>query len=224
MSIRRSPLTTLLLVAIIAVYIVEMMKGGSTDTVVIYTLGGITAETLPNGEWWRLLAAMFLHIGLAHLALNVWALWQVGGLFEILFGSRRFAVTYFVSGIVASLSSAFFIPAQSVAAGASGAIFGVIGALIFALKRSPRWRHEPWARGLTQQLVAWAGFNILIGWFFPGIDNSAHLGGFAAGLLLGFVPHRVPPPPASGMLIEAAPVEPASRSPQDQAEIGRREE
>ena len=119
-------------------------------------------------------------------------------------------MTYFVSGIAASITSAIFIVSNGVAAGASGAIFGVLGALIVSIRRSPRFRHASWTRGLLQQLILWAGINIIIG-FMPGIDNAAHIGGFVCGLILGLAPHRIPPPPPSEVLVESSAYEPPRR-------------
>lgn len=206
--IRRSPVTAILLTVICVVFAVELYFGRA-EIGIVYALGGLTSETLPNGEYWRLVAAMFLHHGLFHFIMNAWALYQLGALFELLFGSARFAATYFISGLVASIASAVFIPDNTVAAGASGAIFGILGAFIFAIRRSPRWRHEKWARSLVHQLLAWGAFNIIIGFRFPGIDNSAHVGGLIAGLLLGLIPHRVQPPPPGELIIE-----PEYRDPQ----------
>ncbi len=222
MITRRAPVTVGILVAIVLVFLAEIASGmplwhvTNQDTLVLARLGAITPGIFQSGGYWRLLVAMFLHIGLLHILLNGWALFQLGSVFEIMFGSTRFTVTYFVSGLIASVVSALrmthdypvvphglgYIP---VSAGASGAIFGILGALILAIRRSPRWKHQSWTRSLTNQLIGWAVLNIIIGFSFPGIDNSAHLGGFAAGLALGLIPHNVPPPPPSGYTIETRP-------------------
>lgn len=204
MKVSRTPVTIGVITLIILVYILEWMRGGSENTEVLVRIGAIVPWMMQEQEYWRLVTAMFIHIGILHLFLNVWALYQLGSVFEIMFGSGRFLLTYFVSGIVASLASALLPPA-AVAAGASGAIFGILGALIFSIKRSPLWRHQPWTRGFTQQLLFWAGINVFIGFTFPGIDNAAHIGGFIAGLLLGLIPHKVPPPPPRSVTIEVEP-------------------
>ncbi|HVR44480.1 MAG TPA: rhomboid family intramembrane serine protease [Thermoanaerobaculia bacterium] len=201
---RSSPVTFAIIAVICVVYVFEVMAGGARNPQVLVAMGAIVPDLFGRGEYWRLVAAMFLHIGLLHLFLNLWALYQLGGVFELLFGSKRFAITYFASGIVASISSATIT--QGIAAGASGAIFGILGALIVSIRRSPRFRHAAWSRGLIQQLVLWAAINIVIG-FTPGIDNAAHIGGFICGLVLGLAPHRIPPPPANEMVIEARPVD-----------------
>lgn len=206
MKASQAPVTFGILVAIFIMFGVELLTGipladvGNIYIPKLAALGMITPTTIADGEYWRLFAAMFIHIGILHLLLNSWALYQLGGVFEIMFGPKRFAVTYFVSGLIASITSALRTAAFS--AGASGAIFGILGALIVAIRRSPKWRHQQWARSLTHQLILWAGINIVIGTSFPGIDNAAHMGGFVAGLILGFLPHRVAPPPARNMTIE----------------------
>jgi len=182
---RQTPVTTLLLVSIGIVFLAEMFLGGSTDERVLLTLGANVPPLVMEGQYWRLVASMFLHIGFVHLAVNGWALYQLGSLFEILLGSGRLLLAYFVSGIAGSIASVMFSRAE-LSAGASGAIFGLLGALIaFLLKR-----HEnltPQAKSLLMQLVGWAVINVVFGFSVKGIDNAAHLGGAAAGLLLGFV-------------------------------------
>lgn len=180
---RQAPVTTLLLVLIGIVFLAETLLGGSTDPRVLLTLGAnFPPLVLGSHQYWRLVASMFLHIGFVHLLVNGWALLQLGALFELILGSRKLLLVYFVSGIAGSLASVMFT--QSLSAGASGAIFGVMGALIaFLLKR--RQLLTPQAKGLLSQLVGWAAINVFLGFSIPGIDNAAHLGGCTAGLLLG---------------------------------------
>lgn len=211
--IRRAPITVSLIIAIMIVFLGEVSSGipffavGPAYTEQLQRMGALKPGVFESGELWRLVTAMFVHVGLLHLLLNVWALFQLGSIFEAMFGSTRFLITYFVSGIVASAASAYFT--GGTAAGASGAIFGILGALILSIRRSPLWRHQAWTRGFIQQLIGWALINIVIG-FMPQIDNAAHIGGFVAGLALGLIPHRVPPPPPQGMVVEtqARPEEP----------------
>lgn len=207
MSIWKTPVTAALLGAILAVFALELIKGAPRDLQVLVNMGAITRGAFQQGEYWRLVAAMFLHGGFLHLALNMWALWQIGGIFETLFGSLRFLVSYFIAGIVASIVSSILIPAWTPGVGASGAIFGILGALIVALRRSPRWRRSEWSGALARQLAMWAGINIVIGFTMPGIDNAAHIGGFVTGLVLGLVPHRVAPPPPAEITIDVQPID-----------------
>lgn len=177
---RRTPVTTVLLVAIALVFLGDLGTGSQLTRL------GADEPTLvfQYGQWWRPLTSMFLHAGWLHLLLNGWALYQLGSLFEILIGSSRMLTVYLISGLAGSLASLLWTRGASV--GASGAIFGLMGALIaFLLRR--REMLTPFAKSLLGQLVLWAGINVYIGFSMPGIDNGAHLGGFAMGLLLGFL-------------------------------------
>ena len=180
---RRTPVTLLLLAAIGVMFVAEILHGGSTDPQALVSLGANVPPLVQAGQYWRLVASMFLHIGILHLLVNSWALYQLGALFEILLGSLPLLLVYFASGVAGSISTVFFTRAD-LSAGASGAIFGLMGALIaFLLKR--RDVLTPQARSLLMQLVGWAVVNVILGFSVPGIDNAAHLGGCAAGFLLG---------------------------------------
>jgi len=144
-----------------------------------------------------------------HVGANAFSLWQLGSLFEAMFGSRRFAFIYFTTGIVASFASA---TANHLSVGASGAVLGILGAFIFSIKRSPQWKHQPWTKSLLGQLMFWAAVNLLLPLKIPNIDYVAHIAGLVTGLALGFIPHRVPPPPPGGVVIDVSP--PPQNEPQ----------
>jgi rhomboid protease GluP len=197
----RTPVTTLLLLAIAAVFLLEVLRGALTDPQVLLALGADYPPLVQRGEYWRLVTSMFLHGSWLHVLLNGWALYQLGGLFELLLGSGRLLLVYFVSGIAGSIASNLFT--RSLSVGASGAIFGVMGALIaFLMKR--REILTPQAKALLMQLLLWAGINVFLGFSSGGmIDNAAHLGGCAAGFLIGLFlkerPRYLPAPPAPGL-------------------------
>jgi rhomboid protease GluP len=185
---RRTPVTTFLLAAIVLVFVGDLLTGS-----LLTALGADQRSLVLAGQFWRPLTSMFLHAGILHLLLNGWALYQLGALFEILIGSGSMLTVFFVTGLAGSLTSLVFTQGASV--GASGAIFGLMGALIsFLLRR--REMLTPFAKSLLGQLVLWAGINVVFGFSTPGIDNAAHLGGCAAGLLLGLLlkPHVQPRP------------------------------
>ena len=142
-----------------------------------------------DGQWWRLLAAAFLHIGIVHLTLNMWCLWNLGALAEDLYGWRSFTALYLLSGIAASLASVAGNPLV-VSAGASGAIFGVAGALIATLYLGKLSAPRSALRISLVSLVVFAAYTVTYGFIKGGIDNRAHLGGLFAGLLLGAVLSR----------------------------------
>jgi rhomboid protease GluP len=215
---RKAPVTTALLVIIAIVFAVEFILGGprnleaganlfidEVNPELLATFGAIVGGTLRHHEYWRLIAAMFLHASILHWAVNSWSLYQLGTLYEVLFGSRRFILLYLATGLCASIASAVHIGGSNGASvGASGAVFGILGAFIFSIRRSPIYRHQPWTRGLIIQLVFWIVVNIAIGLRFAFIDNTAHMGGLISGLLLGLIPHRVPPPPPRESVIDVA--------------------
>ena len=137
-----------------------------------------------GGEWWRLFTCMFVHIGLLHIAFNMWCLWDLGALAESLYGHWTFAGVYVVSGLAGSVASIAWHPG-TVSAGASGAIFGIAGALIASFYLGefslPRAAIQPTLRSV----VMFAGYNLLFGAISSHTDNAAHIGGLVSGLLLG---------------------------------------
>ena len=206
---RRSPATSVLIAVNLIAFGLEVV--GFPLTPLFANYGPLVRQ----GEFWRLLTAMFLHAGLLHLMVNLFALFQLGRLFELMFGTRRFLFIYFATGLVASLASAWWNVVPSV--GASGAIFGILGAFIFSIRRSPRFRNNPIARNIAAQGVFWIIANLVITWTVPEIDKAGHVGGLVAGLLLGaLLPHKPqPPPPPKEVVIDVRPqdVEPPPRPP-----------
>ena len=207
-GLRRTPVTAGILAIIGAMFLIEVSTGALFDEKAIIALGAIVPGTLEHHQYWRLVAAMFLHGGWLHIAFNSWAIVQLGALYENMFGSGRFAFMYLATGLVASASSAMHVQGTSV--GASGAIFGILGAFIFSIRRSPQWKHERWTKSLIRQLLFLAAVNIVIDLQIPFIDNYAHIGGLVAGLVLGFLPHRVPPPPPGSQIIDVPPYDPGA--------------
>jgi rhomboid protease GluP len=139
-----------------------------------------------GGEWWRLVTCTFVHFGIIHLAFNLWALWDGGGITERLFGNLRFAAIYFFAGVAGSCASLLWNP-QAVSAGASGAIFGVYGALL-AYMTAQRGSIPP--KTLNRLRISTSTFvvySLFYGFAQTGIDNAAHLGGLAGGFAMGLI-------------------------------------
>jgi len=199
----KAPITKTLLVMIAVVFAFEVLTNAYTSDERMIALGAIVPGLVQRGELWRLITSMFLHGGWLHWLANSWALYQLGTLYEVLFGSKRFTLIYFATGIVAGLASSMYNHGPAV--GASGAIFGILGAFIFSIRRSPLYRNQPWTRNLIAQLVFWIVVNIAIGYSLPFIDNVAHIGGLVSGLIMGLIPHRIPPPPPSESVIDVGP-------------------
>ena len=139
-----------------------------------------------NGEWYRLLTAVFLHGSILHLLFNMYALFIVGPIVELLYGRVLYVIFYLLCGLAGSVASFLIIPNPSV--GASGAIFGMFGLLAVA-----NYVHKPAlggrGRALTSQIVALIAINLIIGFgggaFGVAVDNFAHIGGLVAGAWLG---------------------------------------
>jgi rhomboid protease GluP len=206
MRLRNAPVTTILLAVITVVFAVEWSRHveSPAGNLVLYRMGAVTHDALFNGQYWRLFTAMFLHANRLHILANAWSLYQLGTAFEDLFGSRRFAVIYFVSGLCASVGSSLMMAPQGIGVGASGAIFGILGAFIPSLLRS-RWRRERWARSLIAQLLFWGILNIVMGFQIPEIDNTAHITGLVVGFLLGLAPQKIVHPPPGEETIDVRP-------------------
>jgi rhomboid protease GluP len=156
---------------------------------------------------------LFLHFGLIHLALNMWALWDVGRLMEQLLGRWRFALLYLGSGVMGNLLSLVVQGNVAVSGGASGAIFSLYGALLVFLWRERRQVERGEFRWFFGAAIVFTVFALVMGQLVPGIDNAAHIGGLIAGALAGGVllrpwTPRSPPlpamrPAAAGLLVLA---------------------
>jgi rhomboid protease GluP len=138
-------------------------------------------------EWWRLFTAMFVHIGVIHILLNMYCLWNLGPLAERLFGPWRFLLLYLLSGVAGDVASVALHP-TIVAAGASGAIFGVAGALlpVLHLRNIPAIVNLR-SRGGRLGIGSFIVYNLVYGFANTGIDNAAHIGGLVTGFVIGYV-------------------------------------
>ena len=148
----------------------------------VILLGCKNNAAIDGGEYWRIGSSMLLHGGMLHLLINGYALYVLGKVLEKLYGTRRFLVLFFVSGFCGGLGSYLFTPDNSV--GASGAIFGVLGAAVVFGFRFEDHLPARVRRALTFGLVPWVAINVFIGFAHPRIDNAAHMGGLVGGSIL----------------------------------------
>jgi membrane associated rhomboid family serine protease len=156
----------------------------SPDGEVIARIGSDFTPLTVGGQWWRLLTSTFLHFGLFHLAFNMWALYANGPLAERIFGSARYLLIYLCAGLAGSAASLWWHAVVN-GVGASGAIFGVFGAILaFFLRKDGGVPASVLKRHRTS-VAAFIGYNLLFGLRSSGIDNAAHIGGLIAGFLLG---------------------------------------
>lgn len=146
---------------------------------------------MEKGQYYRLITSMFLHFGISHLFNNMLVLWFIGGTLEKLAGHIRYILIYFLSGIIAggiSMGYNIFAGSTPVAAGASGAVFGLTGALLYVVLIN-RGRVE----GFTiKQMLVLAFLSLYGGFTSQGVDNAAHLGGFFSGFIICMIVYRRP--------------------------------
>lgn len=179
--------------AAMAVAGVDVLRPGPLDYI---DWGSNFAALTATGEWWRLATAPFLHFGPLHLLFNAWALWSIGSLVERLFGHARFGAIYAVAGIAGSLASITWNPLVN-SAGASGAVFGIIGAQLAFFTRGGHRIPAEVVRAQRNSTLAFIGYSVTFGFIVPGIDNAAHLGGLATGFAMGWLLARPLGVPAS---------------------------
>jgi membrane associated rhomboid family serine protease len=204
----RAFVTPTLIALNVAVFIVMAIAGVSiiqpTNAALIHW-GADFGPLTTHGQWWRLLTAAFVHVGLMHIAFNMWAFFSGGIFTERLFGNVGFLTLYLLSAIGGNLASVAWQP-FTVAAGASGAIFGVYGALIGLLVVQHKSIPSAAAASLGKNAMVFVGYNIIFGLRGnSNIDMAAHLGGLLTGLVAGCaLAYRVDPAAGGARLRRSA--------------------
>jgi rhomboid protease GluP len=188
-------LTQVIFGACIAVYLAMAIASGSPvdfpGNILRHFGANFGPDTL-SGQWWRLITYMFLHGGVMHIFFNMWCLWDLGRLCESLYGRWTYAAIYIITGIAGGLASVGWNPVV-LSVGASGAVFGLAGALIASFYLGEFSLPRLAISGTLRSLVIFAVFNIVIGQFFGGVDNACHIGGLVSGLILGALIARLAP-------------------------------
>ena len=180
-------ITYILIAVNVLVYALTAYLSGNivdSNTNVLVFLGAKVNELISGGEYYRLVSCMFLHGGAMHIALNMYSLYALGPFVERVYGKARYTIIYFFAGIVSSFFSYMF--STDISVGASGAIFGLLGAaLVFAIKMKDRVRKD-----FIMNILSVIGINLVIGFSIPNVDNFGHLGGLAGGILSSFLLFR----------------------------------
>ena len=182
--------TPAILAVIVAIFVVMVVVSGevvfSSKTLVRW--GAQFGPGVADGQWWRLLSAMWLHAHPLHLALNAIFLWRFGDYVERLLGPVVFLIVYVLAGVVASAVSLQF---HGLSVGASGAIFGLVGVLLtVAMTSRGRGGLGEMVAELRPNLISIVVANLFLGFLMQGVDNAAHIGGLAGGLVLGWLVGR----------------------------------
>ncbi|HEY4179105.1 MAG TPA: rhomboid family intramembrane serine protease [Kofleriaceae bacterium] len=168
--------------------VITLLVGSTRDVGVLTRAGGLVRGMIDGGEWWRIFSCVFVHLGLAHLAVNVLGVWFVGRIAEELFGTTRTLAIFFAAGSAGAAAS-YLVGPTSVAGGASGALFGLLGAVFIELTWHRARYHQAWKRGMWGGLavvivavviVAQLGFGLIN----PGVEQWSHGAGLAAGIIL----------------------------------------
>jgi rhomboid protease GluP len=151
---------------------------------VLITYGAKDNDLMIQGQYWRFITPIFLHANLLHVGLNMLNFFVLGIFLERLVGHLRFLLIYLLTGVISIIASFYFMP-QEISVGASGAIFGLVGAYsVFVLTHRRAFRNNGYPALLWLVLII--GVNLSIGLFIPNVDNYAHLGGLLSGCLLGW--------------------------------------
>jgi membrane associated rhomboid family serine protease len=182
LSLGGFPATVVLIAINVIVYLIEVVHGSgglNIGTQTIFDLGGLWGSSVSEGDWWRVVTAGFVHVSIIHVAFNMYLLFILGRLLEPAIGTARFVFIYFAS-LLAGSFAALLIENHTLSAGASGAIFGILGAT-FVIARGRR----------LDAIVGQLGALILINLVFTFADRSislgAHAGGLVAGVLCGLL-------------------------------------
>lgn len=182
---------TLALIAINALVFLAMLASGISFTqptsLDVFKWGGdFGPATIGQHQWWRLLTSCFLHFGIFHIAMNMWVLYVIGPFIERVFGRMRYLVIYFMAGLAGSIVSVWVHP-MGIGAGASGAIFGLYGA-VFGFLLIERRSVNPLAmKSIGKSAGLFVLYNVVWGSFSGTTDLSSHLGGLAFGFLAGMM-------------------------------------
>ena len=181
-SAKRIIFTNIISLICILMYVIVGIYGNNFfnfDANILAKFGANNILLIKNGEIWRVLSCAFLHVGLIHLVVNMYSLRVIGPSVESLIGKSKFLFIYLVSAISASLMSLVFVDSNIVSVGASGAIFGLMGALLYFGYHYRLYLND----AIKNQIVPVILFNLIIGFMMPGIDNGAHIGGLIGGYL-----------------------------------------
>lgn len=179
----KQPIVTYIIMAVcIILFILMELSGGSTNSQILLKYGANLDILVKNGEYYRLFTCIFLHIGIMHLICNMYSLYAIGREVESLFGKVKYIIIFILSGIFGSIMSIAFTH-NTISAGASGAIFGLLGALLYFGINYRTYLGEAIKRTIIPIIVV----NLIIGFFAEGIDLAAHIGGLVGGVLVSMM-------------------------------------
>ncbi len=186
---RKAPCTAALIVVNVAVFIFLSFGGMTEDAYYMLQNGAMYLPLLQQGEYYRMFTSIFLHFGFSHLVNNMLMLGVMGWQLELVIGRIKFLIIYFAAGLGGNVLSALAelrTGDYAVSAGASGAIFGIIGALLYIAVRN----HGQIGNVSGQGILIMVALTLYYGFTSSGVDNFAHIGGLAAGFVLAVLLYR----------------------------------
>lgn len=191
-ELKKAPLTSLLCAINIIIFIIYEVIGDTTDGYFMLTHGAMSPVTVVyDHEWYRLLSSCFLHFGFEHIASNMLLLFLLGQIFEEAVGEVRYLGIYLASGILSSFLSlvySFLKGTNDISAGASGAIFGLVGGMIVVILVHKGHYHNI----TTRRMVFMAIITLAIGFSTANTNNAGHVGGLIAGFILTWMFYGLP--------------------------------
>lgn len=186
-ELKKDPATAALILINMLVFLGVEITGGSQDTLHMLECGAAyTPQILEQGEVYRIFTSMFLHFGMTHLLNNMLVLYVLGSRLEPTIGKIRFLLVYLLGGIGGNVISLYWDLNKgefAVSAGASGAVFAVMGAMIYVILR-----HKGQVEDLSErQIIIMAAFSLYFGFTSSGVDNAAHVGGMICGFVIAAI-------------------------------------
>ncbi len=180
---KTNPVTMILLVIIIVYFLVISLNGGTTDTQTLVKFGALFPPFITKyNQYYRFLTAIFIHIGLAHLFFNAYALYIFGTQIEKVMGHAKYILFFLITGIGGNIITYFF-NYNSISAGASGSLFGILGAFLYLIRVHPNMINPEGRKSIISILV----LNLVLTLLVPNISITAHFGGLIIGYLISYI-------------------------------------
>ena len=177
----QAKVTSALMIINVIVFVLMSLSGGSESIENLIRFGANSKILVGEGDWWRFFTASFIHIGFFHIMFNMYFLYNIGPIFERLYGSVGFLIIYLVCGIFGNLVSYAFGDVYTVSAGASTSLYGLLG---IAIGMMLVYRDDAILHSFGASFVSIVVINVIYSFLMPGVGVLGHLGGFVGGFIL----------------------------------------
>lgn len=177
----QAKVTSALMIINVIIFVLMSLSGGSESIENLIRFGANSKILVGEGDWWRLFTASFIHIGFFHIMFNMYFLYNIGPIFERLYGSVGFLIIYLVCGIFGNLVSYAFGDVYTVSAGASTSLYGLLG---IAIGMMVVYRDDAILHSFGASFVSIVVINVIYSFLMPGVGVLGHLGGFVGGFIL----------------------------------------